>query len=145
MTISDLSTLKRHLGVNWTFGEDEHGRFLESSMPAFIDSIMKDYEKYMETPSRTFQTPGSPGTPPMKNTTEDTTVNMEDFRSYVRRIMFSVEKTDPYCVNTCHELDSAWRRALEVTITCYRIPERSLPRTEDETTKGMESTCLCQL
>ena len=50
MTTSDLGTLKQHLGVDWTFGvgEDEHGRFLESSMPAFINSIVKDYEKYME-------------------------------------------------------------------------------------------------
>ena len=41
--------------------------------------------------------------------------------------------------------DGAWRKALEVVITSCWIPERSLPRTEDETTKGTESTCLCRL
>ena len=104
--ISDLGKLKRHLGVDYEFGTDEDGDYILSNMTDYVQSIVRDYEEYMESEIREFATPGASVTPPLRSTAEDEIINMETFRSFVGRILFACGKTEPIISNACRELTS---------------------------------------
>ena len=104
--ISDLGKLKRHLGVDYEFGSDEKGNYIRASMTDYIESIVRDYEKDMESVIKEFSTPGASVTPPLRSTPEDKIIDMEMYRSYVGRVMFACGKTEPTLSNACRELTS---------------------------------------
>lgn len=102
--ISDLGKLKRHLGVDYKFGRDEHGHYIGSSMKDYHESMVRDFEKEEFGSAKTFSTPGAAVTPPLRSTPDDEIIMLDKFRSYVGRIMFACGKTEPTLSNACREL-----------------------------------------
>jgi hypothetical protein len=102
--ISDLGNLKRHLGVDYEFGCDAQGPYIQSSMTEYLDSMVRDFEKDMSRSIKTFSTPGTAVTPPLRSSPDDKINLIEMFRSYVGRIMFACGKTEPTLSNACREL-----------------------------------------
>ena len=104
VTISDLGKLVRHLGVDFAFGTDTNGKYLKSSMTDYLQAIVRDFEKDMESKLKEQKTPGAAVTPPLRSTEEDEIVMQELYRSYVGRLMFACGKTEPTLSNACREL-----------------------------------------
>ena len=105
MSISDLGDLRRHLGIDYEFGTDEHGSYLRCSMNAYAENMTTDFVQEFGS-IRDTKTPGPPGAPPTRSSTEDEILHMERFRSFVGRLMFAAGKTDPSICNACRELSS---------------------------------------
>jgi hypothetical protein len=104
VNIADLGTLTRHLGVNYEFGFDEHGNYLASSMVDYVKAVVTDFEELTGGPVRSFLTPGVATTPPLKSVDPEEVIEIEKYRSFVGRVLFSVSKTDPYSANAVREL-----------------------------------------
>jgi hypothetical protein len=92
------------LGVNYEFGVDEHGNYLASSMVDYVKAVVTDFEELTGGPVRSFLTPGVATTPPLKFVDPEEVIEIEKYRSFVGRVLFSVSKTDPYSANVVREL-----------------------------------------
>jgi hypothetical protein len=96
--------LKRHLGVDYEFGRDEHGEYIQTTMKDYHESMVRDFERDMSGSIKTFSTPGAAVTPPLRSLPDDEIILIEEFRSFVGRIMFACGKTEPTLSNACREL-----------------------------------------
>ncbi|KAI2489962.1 Reverse transcriptase (RNA-dependent DNA polymerase) [Fragilaria crotonensis] len=102
--ISDLGKLRRHLGVDYEFGHDEHGQYIQSTMKDYHEAMVRDFEKEQYCSIKTFSTPGAAVSPPLRSSPDDEIIMIEEFRSFVGRIMFACGKTEPTLSNACREL-----------------------------------------
>ena len=102
----DLGKLLRHLGVNYKFGSDEHGLYIQSTMKEYHESMIRDFEKDTDNSLKMFSTPDAAVTPPMCSSPEDKIILNKEYRSYVGGIMFACGKTEPTLLNACRELTS---------------------------------------
>jgi hypothetical protein len=102
--ISDLGNLKRHLGVDYKFGCDAQGPYIQSSMTEYLNSMVRDFEKDMSGLIKTLSTHGAAVTPQLRSSPDDKIILNEMFRSYVGRIMFACGKSEPTLSSACREL-----------------------------------------
>ena len=65
VTISDLRKLKRHLRVDYIFGNVSSRPFIQSQMSDYSSTMVKDFEKELGVTLETFSTPGASVTPPL--------------------------------------------------------------------------------
>jgi hypothetical protein len=61
-TIKELGQLKKHLGVWYKWGEDSTGRYLESSMESFVQSMKDDFKDIFGHFPKDAATPAFPST-----------------------------------------------------------------------------------
>jgi len=104
--ITQPGILTQHLGVNWKFGDDKYGPYLEGSMHEYTKSICNDYEKFMGATIKPQNTPGAHNVKLQKNHDELNIINIDEFRSFVGRILFMARKVDPYLTNSVRELST---------------------------------------
>ena len=123
--ITQPGILTQHLGVNWKFGDDENGPYLEGSMYEYTKSICNDYEKFMGASIKPQNTPGALNVKLQKNHDELNIVNIDEFRSFVGRILFMATQSRPILnklsqrtVNTSFQSN---RSTLEVSKPLGRI------------------------
>ena len=101
-TIKELGTLSKHLGVWYKWGEDNLGRYLESSMENFVQGMTKDFQSLFGRLPKIATTPGLPGVCLRKNTSE--AIKHAEYRSMVGKILYFVKKVSPVCANACREM-----------------------------------------
>ncbi|KAI2509180.1 hypothetical protein MHU86_5190 [Fragilaria crotonensis] len=82
--------MKRHLGVDYKFGRDEHGQYIQTTMKDYHESMVQDYEKVMSGSIKTFSTRAA-----VTRSAINEIILIEEFRSFVGRIMFACGKTEP--------------------------------------------------
>ena len=102
IVISDLGQLRKHLGVNYKFGRDELGAYLEARMTEFRDEIVEDCEKYLGRVKH-FPTPGYCNFHLMKNGDNEAVMNPE-YRSIIGKALYLSKKVEPTCANVIREL-----------------------------------------
>ena len=102
--ISDLGTLKKHLGVWYDRKKDEIGEYYELEMSKYRDDIIKDFEGITGKRVKPAPTPGYPGTSLVKNADEET--KKEEFRKLLGKLMWYCKKLLPECSNATRELAS---------------------------------------
>jgi hypothetical protein len=98
----ELGTLKKHLGVWYTAGNDEIGRYLQATMEDFVQGIVDDFILIFGRQPKQFRTPAFPGSVLTKN--KGDTVLHKEYRSLVGKILYFVKKISPVCANACREL-----------------------------------------
>jgi Reverse transcriptase (RNA-dependent DNA polymerase) len=104
VNITDLEILSRHLGVDYKFGADDHGKYIEMSMNAFVDEIVRDAKAVYGKELRPFSTPGYPNVHLKKHDGEP--VKQPEYRSLVGKVLYLTKKVDPNCCNSVRELSS---------------------------------------
>ena len=114
VTITEIGPFTRHLGVDWKFGTDNNGSYLESSMISYTDSICRDLETFINKSLRSHDTPGPSHTCLLKNENQENIKNLDEYRSFVGRLLFMVRKTDPYSLNAVRELSAHLSSPTEV-------------------------------
>ena len=114
VNITEIGTFSRHLGVDWKFGTDDDGDYLESSMISYVNSICKDLEAFINKPLKLHDTPGPSHTCLMKNENQESIKNLDEYRSFVGRLLFMARKTDPYSLNAIRELSAHLSSPTEV-------------------------------
>ena len=86
--------LKKHLGVEYRWGKTDDGKmFCDATMNKKADAILKHYEKYSKGEVKEYETPGTPNENLVKN--DGPTVDLDDFRSLVGKVMFFSTKVCP--------------------------------------------------
>jgi Reverse transcriptase (RNA-dependent DNA polymerase) len=104
VNITDLEVLSRHLGVDYKFGKDLHGKYIEMSMKPFVDEIVRDAEAIYGKELREFATPGYPNVHLAKH--DGVPVNQPDYRSLVGKALYLTKKVEPNCSSSVRELSS---------------------------------------
>ena len=100
--IAELGQLKKHLGVWYEEGIDEHGEYLMASMKDYLMEIIKNFEKAIGRIVKVQPTPGYPNTVLVKDTSEPA-VQQEDYRSIVGQLMYFCKRTPPETSNQIRE------------------------------------------
>jgi hypothetical protein len=103
-TIKELGILHKHLGVQYKWGEDKTGQYLEASMEDFVTFMIEDFKKLLKKlPQTTRMTQALSGTILRK---------MMGMQLYTKNIvpwlgsvlLYFVKKIGPVCANSCQEL-----------------------------------------
>ena len=100
--ITDLGKLKKHLGVNYEWGEDEYGNYVKAEMKKNAEKFISCYEKMFNKNVKVARTPGFPGKCLSKN--EGEVIMLDEYRSLVGQIMFYMVKVGPDVANAAREL-----------------------------------------
>jgi hypothetical protein len=101
MGVKDEGLLSKHLGVTYEFHDDGS---LTMHQDDYIQDIIENYEK-MFGPSKSFSTPGYPGTTLSKaDKTSHSPVLLSEYRSFVGKVLFAMKKTYPEIANAVREL-----------------------------------------
>lgn len=101
-TIKELGILSKHLGVWYEWAQDDHGRYIESSMEPFVEGMLNDFQSLFGRHPKIATTPGLPGVCLRKNTSK--AIMHGEYRSMVGKILYFVKKVSPVCANACREL-----------------------------------------
>ena len=89
--------LRKLLGVRYDWKTDENTKenYLELSMDNKAGEIVASYEKVTGKTPKNYSSPGAPGSVLTKNQGE--TVNRDDYRSIIGKLMFYTTKIGPEC------------------------------------------------
>jgi hypothetical protein len=105
LKIERLGTIRKHLGVWWTFCEEDTGEiYLKASMEDMRNDIINNYEKITGQSARPNQTPGNPGIQLKKNQEEP--VMLTEYQSLVGQLLYFTTKIAPPMANAVRELSS---------------------------------------
>ena len=100
--ITDLGELKKHCGIWYDWSTDEKGnKMVVANMQEFVDGIIMDYEKKFGNIDIA-TTPGLTNSVLRNNNGE--IININDYRSFLGRLMYYVTKIGPDCANAVREL-----------------------------------------
>jgi hypothetical protein len=100
--ITDLGSIKKHLGVWYEHHKDRDGEYYELSMEAYQADIVKDWTTMTMRPIKKAKTPGFPGESLVKNLEDE--VDKENYRKMLGRLMWFVRKLMPEALNSIREL-----------------------------------------
>jgi hypothetical protein len=103
--ITDLGLIRKHLGVWYSKKKDEVGPYYELTMEKYQQDIVADWEHCTRRKPKKMSTPGYPGETLSKNAS-DTTVQVEDYRKILGKLMWIAKKTMPEATNAIRELAS---------------------------------------
>ena len=96
-------TVRKHLGVDYEFYRDEYGDMCaKCTMDKKVKDIVKSYEEFIGAEAKVFQSPGAPNSVLDKN--EGEVVDINEYRSFVGRIMFFSTKIGPKLSNAVRDL-----------------------------------------
>ena len=95
--------VKKHLGVDYEWGEDKIGFYAKASMKNYEKDIVKAFEEADGKSIRTWKTPAYPGTTLVKGTHTEP-YKAEAYRRIVGKIMFWNKKIGVECNNATREL-----------------------------------------
>ena len=92
--ITHNGELKKHLGVEYTWGQIDDGKmFCDATMIKKANTIVEHYERHTNGEVKESETPGIPNEHLLKN--EGPTVDLDDFRSLVGKVIFFSTKVCP--------------------------------------------------
>jgi len=131
--LTELGILKKHLGVWYEYGRDEHGLFLEASMRDYVKDAQKMFTDAVGRPARPAKTPGYPNTSLVKNTGD--VIMKDEYRSLTGKIMYFVKKIRPEAANAARELASHMDSPGEAH---WKAMERIFGYLQDETTAAIK-------
>ena len=97
--------ISKHLGVEYEWGEEESGEiFCKATMKKEIAVIVDEYEKYIGKKVKEYDSPGIPNEALVKN--EDKVIDIDNYRSFVGKIMFVATKVCPKIGSTVRAFSS---------------------------------------
>jgi hypothetical protein len=102
VAIKQLGVVRKHLGVNYTSGSDNYGRYIEANMIDFVEGMTRDYFELTGNLPKKALTPALPGTVLEKNDGE--MVMQPEYRSVVGKFLYFMKKISPLCANATREL-----------------------------------------
>ena len=86
--------MKKHLGVGKDWGQDQMGRYLESSMEDFGHVMLQDYHDIFGKYPRDASNPALPGIFLRKNP-DKVTLHTKEYRSMVSKLLYFEKKVGP--------------------------------------------------
>ena len=102
-TITCQEEVKKHLGVTYDWGEDEHGLYAKASMKELEEDIVTCLEEIIGKELKRWPTPGYPGTTLVKGDHVEA-VKPEGYQKVVGKTMFWNQKVGVECNNATREL-----------------------------------------
>ena len=105
LKIERLGQIRKHLGVWWTFHEDEDGEiYLKADMEDMRKDIIEKYEKTRGQKVSPSQTPGNPNQHLKKNTGDP--IMRTEYQSIIGQVLYYATKIAPPMANAVRELAS---------------------------------------
>jgi hypothetical protein len=105
LKIERLGQIRKHLGVWWTFCEDESGEiYLKADMEDMREDIITKFEQLTGKAVQEYQTPAYPNNPLVKNDGEP--IWRTEYQSFIGQILYYTTKIAPPMANAVRELSS---------------------------------------
>ena len=113
--ITELGTIRKHLGVWYEHCKDAKGEYYKLSMDQYEKDILSDWKAVTGRDAKPAPTPGFPNESLTKNQGKE--VDKENYRKLLGRLMWFVRKLMPEALNAIRELamfmdnpgDEHWR------------------------------------